>query len=167
MNKFIVFFLLSLAAFDSSWAATKNKEKKDETAESRLMSDINKLFNERMPEMFGAFSSMSSFRMNMMETPDTYHIDAELPGVKKADIAVNLKGDMLIISGEKKSYFEEKKDQYTRVERSNGSFSRAITLPPDADKNKITTKLEDGLLKIDIGKLKDSAPKFDKKIEIL
>lgn len=168
MNKFIILFFLLTTFCDCSWAqTTKNKSKKEETTESKLLRDINKLFSERMPEMLGAFTSLSSFRMNMLETPEAYHIDAELPGVKRDEISINLKGDTLVISGEKKSYFEEKKDQYTRVERSNGSFSRSITLPSDVDKEKITSKLEDGVLKIDIGKMKETKPRFDKKIEIL
>ncbi len=137
------------------------------SAEDRLMNDVNSFFSEKVPEMFGSFKSMSSFRMNLLDGKDSYHIDAEVPGVKKEDLKVELQGDTLVISGDKKSYLEQNKNQYKVVERSNGKFSRAFTLPPDADKSKITSKLEDGVLKIDIGKQKNVKPSQQKQIEIL
>lgn len=137
------------------------------TKEEKLMNDVNTFFSEKVPEMFGSFKSMSSFRMNLLESKDGYHIDAEVPGVKREELKVELSGDTLVISGDKKSYVEQNKDQYKVVERSNGKFSRALTLPPDADKSKITSRLEDGVLKIDIGKLKNTKPAQQKQIEIL
>lgn len=137
------------------------------TSEDKLMNDVNSFFSEKVPEMFGSFKSMSSFRMNLIDGKDSYHIDAEVPGVKKEDLKVELQGDTLVISGDKKSYIEQNKDQYKVVERSNGKFSRAFTLPQDADKSKIISKLEDGVLKIDIGKQKNAKPSQQKQIEIL
>lgn len=168
--RFIFIVLLGLSLSNCISAESRKSKKSDESnlsIEDKISSDINRLFNEKMPEMLGNFRSMSSFKMNMLESGDAYHIDAELPGVKKEDIQINLKGDSLVISGEKKSYLEEKKNNYSLVERSNGKFTRSITLPSDVDKNKITSKLEDGVLKIDIGKEKNMRPSTDKKIEIL
>ncbi len=157
--KCIPLFFLSLTLFSPAYSAV--------STEDRLMNDVNSFFSEKVPEMFGSFKSMSSFRMNLIDGKDTYHIDAEVPGVKKEDLKVELQGDTLVISGDKKSYLEQNKDQYKVVERSNGKFSRAFTLPQDADKSKITSKLEDGVLKIDIGKQKNMKPSQQKQIEIL
>jgi len=157
--KCIPLFFLTLTLFSPAYSAV--------STEDRLMNDVNSFFSEKVPEMFGSFKSMSSFRMNLIDGKDTYHIDAEVPGVKKEDLKVELQGDTLVISGDKKSYLEQNKDQYKVVERSNGKFSRAFTLPQDADKSKITSKLEDGVLKIDIGKQKNMKPSQQKQIEIL
>jgi len=157
--KCIPLFFLTLTLASPAYSAV--------STEDRLMNDVNSFFSEKVPEMFGSFKSMSSFRMNLIDGKDTYHIDAEVPGVKKEDLKVELQGDTLVISGDKKSYIEQNKDQYKVVERSNGKFSRAFTLPQDADKSKITSKLEDGVLKIDIGKQKNMKPSQQKQIEIL
>jgi HSP20 family protein len=95
--------------------------------------------------------------VNIEETEDAYHLEAELPGVKKEDVEVNVKDDYLVIKGEKKSFNEEKKDQYHRVERSHGSFYRTIALPGDIDKENIHAELKDGVLVVDIKKAENTS----------
>jgi HSP20 family protein len=80
-------------------------------------------------------------------------LEAELPGVKKEDLEINIKDDYLVIKGEKKSFNEEKKKgQLIKVERSFGSFYRTIALPSDIDKEQVNAELKDGLLHIEIKK---------------
>lgn len=100
---------------------------------------------------------LSSFApvVNIQESKEGYHVEAELPGLEKENVDVNIKDDYLIIKGEKRGYNEEKKDQYHRIERSHGSFYRAIALPSDIDKEKINAELKNGVLKIDIMKAVD------------
>lgn len=105
-------------------------------------------------------------RMNIQDSPDSYHIEAELPGVKKDEVEIKLKDDYLVISGEKKSTREELKKEYRRIERESGSFYRAISVPRNIDKDKITAELKDGILKVDMAKLKGMAPTSEKKILI-
>jgi HSP20 family protein len=133
--------------------------------DSDMIRSIDELINRRWPDLFDMGLSAYAPRMNIQETPDSYQIEAELPGVKKEDIKIALKDDFLVISGEKKSMNEEKKDQYRRLERSQGSFYRTVSIPRDVDKNKISAELSDGILKIDIGKTKDSQH-LEKKIII-
>ncbi len=104
-------------------------------------------------------------RLNIQESKEGYHIEAELPGVARDQIDISVKDDMLIIKGEKKSFNEEKKDQYHRVERSHGSFYRAIGMPKDIDKEKISAELVDGVLKIDVAKAR-MAENAERKISI-
>lgn len=90
--------------------------------------------------------------VNIQETKEGYHVEAELPGVNKDDVHVNIKDEYLVIKGDKRSYNEETKDQYHRIERSHGTFYRAIALPGDIDREKISAELKDGVLKVDIAK---------------
>lgn len=104
-------------------------------------------------------------RLNIQESKEGYHIEAELPGVARDQIDISVKDDMLIIKGEKKSFNEEKKDQYHRVERSHGSFYRAIGMPKDIDKERISAELVDGVLRIDVAKA-SLAENAERKISI-
>ncbi len=104
-------------------------------------------------------------QLNAQESKEGYHFEIEIPGVKREDLEISVKDEYLVLKGEKKSFDEEKKDQYHYVERSHGKFLRSILLPNDADKDHIQASLNDGVLKIDIMKSKvlDSS---EKKIQI-
>jgi len=103
--------------------------------------------------------------MNVIESKEGYHLEAELPGVKREDVHVSMKDDFLVIRGDKKSYVEDKKEQYHRIERSHGSFYRAVQLPKDIDREKIHAELIDGVLKVDVMK-HSSIPQDGKRIEV-
>jgi HSP20 family protein len=90
-------------------------------------------------------------------------VAADIPGVEKGDITINVKGDMLEISAEKKEEKEEKEEGYIRRERSYRKFYRSIPLPAEVDRDKAEASLKDGVLKIEIPKL---AGKEVKKIEV-
>lgn len=119
-----------------------------------VFKSFDDFFNRRGEDFYDSSASSFSPMVNIEETADSYHVEAELPGVKKEDVEVSLKEDYLIIQGEKKSFNEEKKDQYRRIERSHGNFYRTIALPGDINKDEVNAELKDGLLQIDIKKTK-------------
>ncbi len=130
-----------------------------------VFKSFDDFFNQRGDEFYDASGAAFSPMVNIEETENSYHVEAELPGVKKEDVDVSLKDDYLIIKGEKKSFSEEKKDQYRRIERSHGNFYRTIALPSDINKDEVNAELKDGLLLIDIKK--SQAPvAFTKKIAV-
>lgn len=146
----------------------KSGESKNVPVKHRFSdTDIFKSFDDFFSRRFSDFEGGAAFSpmVNIDETKDAYHVEAELPGVKKEDIDVSIKDDYLVIKGEKKSFNEEKKDQYHRVERSHGSFYRTIALPGDIDQENISAELKDGLLSIEIKK-SDKVEKNEKKISI-
>ena len=67
--------------------------------------------------------------MDLVETEDHFVLKADLPGVSESDVNIELESNVLTISGERKTEHEAKKDGYYRLERSTGTFSRALTLP--------------------------------------
>ncbi len=162
--------IVATSASPKTSATTKKASStlKDQDSGCELIADFDDFMNQKKwPELIGSELPEKSMRMNINETPDSYHIEAELPGVKKEDIALVLKDNNLIISGEKKSFSEENKKQYLRIERSSGSFYRSIALPRNIDREKITSKLIDGVLKVDIMKAKNTQTAPEKKIDIL
>ncbi len=92
-----------------------------------------------------------------------YHLEIDLPGVKKENIEISVNDGVLTISGERKLEKKEEKENYTRIESFFGRFERSFKLPADADLDNIEAKYEDGVLKIFIPKKQKPE---GKKIEI-
>ncbi len=103
--------------------------------------------------------------VNTRETDDAYYIEVDLPGVKKEDINIDVKDNVLTISGERKIEEERKEDDFYRVESVYGTFERSFTLPEDVDVDKIEAEAKDGVLTVKIPKAQ-SVEKTPKKIEI-
>ncbi|MEN5387546.1 Hsp20/alpha crystallin family protein [Aliarcobacter skirrowii] len=102
--------------------------------------------------------------VNTREGEFAYHVDVDLPGVKKEDIKVDINKNILTISGERKTKDEIKQEDYYKVETYFGKFSRSFTLPDNADVENIEAKSDNGVLEVVIPKLKDDITK--KSIEI-
>ena len=102
--------------------------------------------------------------VNTREGEFAYHIDVDLPGVKKEDIKVDLNKGVLTISGERKTKDEVKQEDYYKIETYFGKFSRSFTLPDNADIENIEAKSDNGVLEVIILKLKDDVSR--KSIEI-
>jgi len=101
--------------------------------------------------------------VNIRETEETYHIEVELPAVKKEAVDIQVDGDVLTISGEKTIRDDVKEEEYRKVESNYGNFSRAFTLPKRVDTSKIEARFELGVLEVSIPKkeLVDTSKKIE------
>ncbi len=117
--------------------------------------------------MTGEESVIASFvpKLNTREGEDAYHVELDLPGIKKEDIEITTEDNILTISGERKMKEEVKEEDYYKVESSYGKFSRSFTLPEKIDVENIHAESKDGVLEVVIPKLKEEEKK-PKKIEI-
>lgn len=129
-----------------------------------LQERINRMFDDTMRalypqegEEFGRGAWMPA--VDIRETEDGYIVKADLPGLKKEDIQIDLKDSTLTLKGEKK--FEEKvsKDNYIRTERAYGTFVRSFTLPHNVDAEKIKASYKDGVLELTLPKKEEAKPK--------
>ncbi|HLF77540.1 MAG TPA: Hsp20/alpha crystallin family protein [Dehalococcoidia bacterium] len=102
--------------------------------------------------------------MDVFEKEGHLFIRAELPGMTEKDVNVEVTGDAITISGEKKDEREVKEDNYYRSERTFGSFKRQVSLPSGADADHINAKFKDGVLEIDVPI--DGTKAAGKKIEV-
>jgi len=102
--------------------------------------------------------------VNEKEDEKAYYMEVDLPGVKKDNIKVEIKDNLLTISGERKFKKEEKDKGYIRTESFFGKFERRFTLPNDANIENIEAKVEDGVLHLTIPKIEEK--ENVKKIEI-
>ena len=97
--------------------------------------------------------------VDMYDENDRIIIKAELPGMEKKDISVDVKDRVLTLSGERNYDNEVKEENYYRRERAYGKFQRTFSLPADVDSDKIKADFKDGLLKIEVPKPEKQKPK--------
>jgi len=114
----------------------------------------------RMPEI-GEVSA----KVDIFEEGNDVVVKAEVPGMKKEDLDVNLTDDTITVSGEKKKEEKIEKKDYYRVERSYGSFTRSFRLPKEVQSDKAKASFKDGVLEIRVPKTEE-AMKKEKKVTV-
>ncbi|NUR55710.1 MAG: Hsp20/alpha crystallin family protein [Acidobacteria bacterium] len=88
-----------------------------------------------------------------------YVIKAELPEVKREDIAITFDNGVLTLSGERTSEVDTTRDNYHRIERQHGTFTRSFTLPASVDPARIEASYKDGVLTVRVPKREEARPK--------
>ena len=128
-----------------------------------LHNSINRMFNDFFSPTVRSDEAVSIWGWNpvvdIYENEENIVIKAELPGVDKNDIVVDVKGRVLTLKGERSTDNAMKEDNYYRQERSYGKFERAFALPVEVDPDKIKADYKDGVLKIDIPKTEENKPR--------
>ena len=111
-------------------------------------------------------SSAAAFKTDIRDTGDAYMLEADLPGMKKEDIHIDIDGDRLSISAERNAVKEEKDENggYIRCERTYGSFSRSFDISGIRAED-ISAAYEDGVLKLTLPKQIQRAPE-SRRLEI-
>jgi HSP20 family protein len=117
-----------------------------------LQSDVNRLFDS----FFGRREAGTSRRwvpaMDLVETEDTLVLRADLPGMDRDDIEIEVKDGVLTVSGERRAEHETEREGYHRVERSFGRFSRSLGLPRGIDPSGVEASFQRGVLEVKIPK---------------
>jgi HSP20 family protein len=126
-----------------------------------LQQRLNRIFDETFLPLGAEPFSMGAWSpsCDIYETDNEIVVKAEIPGVKKEDVKLSMQDNVLTFSGERKFEEKTKKDNYLRVERGYGGFSRSFTLPPSVDASKISAEFKDGLLEVKLPKLEQAKPK--------
>jgi HSP20 family protein len=136
---------------------------------SHLRNQINRVFDDFWGESWLAPSREMSAQfwpqVDVTETEKDIKVSADIPGVEPKDIDVSLEDGMLTIKGEKKYEREEKEKGQYRMERSYGSFERAIELPAEVDESKAKAEFKKGVLRLTLPK-RPGAPSRRKKIPV-
>ena len=128
-----------------------------------LQDSINRIFDEAVNKSrdYNDEVSKCDWRpiVDIYDTEKSIIINAELPGVTKDSITLDVKENILILKGERKSEEKVRNENYYRKERCFGTFERAFTLPSAIDPAKITANFKDGILKVEIPKPEEKRPK--------
>lgn len=137
--------------------------------EKNNLSRRDELFSSLLKNFFddNSLASMDlqgSFKVDLKETDKDYLVEAELPGVNKKDINVDIDNNYLVINAKRDESVEENKENYVRRERYYGEFKRSFYID-NVDQDKISASFENGVLKVTLPKLvKDNSNK--RKIDI-
>jgi HSP20 family protein len=94
--------------------------------------------------------------LDFAETPEAYVVHVELPGVDPKEVDISIEDGRLEISGEKTAEQSEEKQGWFRVERSHGSFRRAVELPGAVDAGKVKAEARNGVLTVTLPKHEES-----------
>jgi HSP20 family protein len=97
--------------------------------------------------------------VDILEQEGNIVLKAELPGIDAKDVDIRIENSTLTLSGERKFDTEVKRENYHRVERAYGSFSRSFTLPAVVDTEKIKADYKDGVLRVTLPKKEEAKPK--------
>lgn len=128
---------------------------------SSLQTEMNRLFSTFFDPTASAASGAAPRwvpPMDLVEAEDAFVLQADLPGVAEADVHVEVDGDVLTISGERRSEQRERKDGYVRIERAHGTFRRSVSLPDGIDPEHVEASFDRGVLSVRIPKPEQRRP---------
>ena len=128
-----------------------------------LQDEVNRLFASSFSRggdsdndlMRGAWSP----QVDIFENRNEIVLEAELPGMKPEDVNISIENNVLTIHGERKFEKKDDKDNFHRVERSYGSFTRSFTLPPTVQSENAQAEFENGVLRLILAKREEAKPR--------
>lgn len=125
-----------------------------------LQTDMNRLFDSFFQ---GRAANGEGHRrwipaMDLVETDDHLVLRADLPGMSEDDVSVEIKDNVLTVSGERKSEHQSGKEGFYRVERAFGRFSRSLSLPRGVEADAVAASFDRGVLEIRIPKPAERKP---------
>jgi HSP20 family protein len=142
----------------------------------QLHREIDRLFDDAfrsfglpalsLPRFESDWPGLLKPALDIQETDKQYRISLEVPGVEQKDIEITLDDDVLTVRGEKRQQLEKKEGGFHRIERSYGSFQRALNLPADANQDTVKGSFKNGVLTITIDKREPSVPRRGRSIPI-
>jgi HSP20 family protein len=126
--------------------------------------EMNRLFSEVFGRTNGGqegswFAGAWTPPVDIYETDEALILQAELPGISKDEVSVELKDNTLVLRGERKRTHEVNEDRYQRMERTYGAFQRSFVLPTTVDQNRVMASFKDGVLELKLPKAEAAKPK--------
>jgi HSP20 family protein len=126
---------------------------------STLQDRLNRLFRESEGREEALATTSFAPAVDVYEDEHNVTLKIEVPGIDEKDIDVRIENNALTVHGERKFEKEEKEENFRRVERQYGSFTRTFTLPTTVDAEKVSANYDKGILKIALPKKAEAKPK--------
>jgi len=123
---------------------------------------MNRLFEQtlsRSRSEEGIAASTWTPAVDIYETPETIVLKAELPGLSREDIEIQIRDNALTLNGERRFAKDVQQENYLRIERAYGAFQRSFTLPATIQQDKIRAVFRDGVLELTLPKAEEAKPK--------
>lgn len=126
---------------------------------NRMQTEFDRIFNDFFPGRPTQNATHAWVpRVDLSENEDGYFFSFDLPGIDKKDITINFQDGVLTVSGERMQEEKKEGENYLRLERSRGEFSRAFNIPHAIQTDKIDAKYKDGVLNITLLKAEEVKP---------
>lgn len=131
----------------------------------REMSTLQERMNRLFTDQLGAITHDEALTGNFVPPVDVYEdensiqVRLEVPGIEEKDIDIRLENNVLTVRGERKFEKEEKEENFHRIERRYGSFTRSFTLPATVNSEDVQADYEKGVLNIRLAKRAEAKPK--------
>jgi HSP20 family protein len=130
---------------------------------ANLEDRITRMFSEQPFNLLGGQESLTAGAfvppVDVYEDEKSIRLKMEVPGIDEKDIDIHLENNLLTVRGERKMESETKEENYHRIERSYGSFSRSFTLPSSVNPEDVKAGYAKGVLTITLGKRAEARPK--------
>jgi HSP20 family protein len=131
--------------------------KRDPFSELRnFQEDFNRIFSSTLPRFFsgeeGLLGGNWAPSVDIYEDANSITLEADLPGLKPGDFNLSIENYRLTLKGERKFEEEKKGDNWRRVERGYGSFTRSFSLPSTVDVDAVNAEFKDGVLRVTLPK---------------
>jgi len=122
---------------------------------------MNRLFHDSFGEGREEALTTTAFAppVDVYEDEHNVMLKIEVPGIEEKDIDVRIENNTMTVHGERKFEKDEKEENYRRVERQYGSFTRTFTLPDTVDTDNVSANYDKGVLKIKLAKKTEAKPK--------
>ena len=127
-----------------------------------LQTEMNRLMNSFFDPANGGSNGPARRwvpAMDLVETDGAFVLKADLPGLSEDDVTVEVDGNVLTVKGERRAEHEDTREGYFRLERSFGSFARALTLPEGVDAEEVQASFDKGVLEVRIPKPEERKPR--------
>lgn len=128
---------------------------------STLQDRMNRLFNDQFSGVTRDESLTGAFvpPVDVYEDENAIQVRMEVPGIEEKDIDIRLENQVLTVRGERNFSKEEKEENFHRIERRFGSFTRSLTLPASVNSEEVTADYDKGVLNIRLAKRAEAKPK--------
>ena len=126
-----------------------------------LQDEVNRVFSSSFNRSGETGLGRSAWNpsVDIFENKDQIVLEAELPGISPDDVNISIENNVLTIHGERRFEKKDEQDNFHRVERSYGAFTRSFTLPPTVSAEKANAEFENGVLRLTLAKREEAKPR--------
>jgi HSP20 family protein len=126
-----------------------------------LQDEVNRVFSSNFSRSGETGLGRGAWNpsVDIFENKDQIVLEAELPGIAPEDVNISIENNVLTIHGERRFEKKDEGDNFHRVERSYGSFTRSFTLPPTVSSENVNANFDNGILRLELAKREEAKPR--------
>lgn len=126
-----------------------------------LQDEVNRVFSSSFDRSSETGLGRGAWNpsVDIFESKDHIVLEAELPGISPDDVNISIENNVLTIHGERRFEKQDDSENFHRMERSYGSFTRSFTLPPTVSSEDVSANFDNGILRVELAKREEAKPR--------